>query len=445
MEIIQQTIQSVSDFVCGYPLFTWLIGGGLFLFIYSGAVPIRCFRRAIHSLRIVRQGEGQISSFQALMSAISATVGLGSIAGVTIAIGLGGPGAVFWMWVSALVGMGTKFFEGTLAIMYKGRDNRGEVQGGPMYVITQGIGPKWKPLAIFFSLVGMVGCFCVMQANQLTEAIITMFTDPMGIPNTVALRTVIGVVIGILVACVVLGGIRRISKIATKIVPSMVGLYFLIVLYIIITNIGQIPGVFMSIVQGAFNLKAGFGSLAGIAIIGARRAMYVNEAGVGTASLMHGASRNSEPVREGLVAMLGPAIDSGLVCTLTAIPIILAGNYHVEGVKGLMIALASFNTLIPGIGAYLLMLMVLFFAFSTMFSYSYYGMKCSGYLFGMQNAKYYNYLYLLMIVVSCIISLKTVVTVMDLAFALMSIPTMFSLLRLSPRVKRTLNDYLRKN
>ena len=445
MDTLHSIIQSVSDFVCGYPLFTWLIGGGLFLFIYSGAIPIRGFRRAIHSLRIKKSGEGQISSFQALMSAISATVGMGSIAGVAIAIVMGGPGAIFWMWVSALVGMATKFFEGTLAIMYKGRDNLGEIQGGPMYVITEGLGKKWKPLAVFFASVAMIGCLCVMQANQLTESIITMFTEPAGIPNTVGLRALIGVVIGILVALVVLGGIQRISKIATKIVPSMVGLYFILVFYIIITNAARIPEVFSTIVSEAFNLKAGFGALAGIAIIGARRAMYVNEAGVGTASLMHGASRNSEPVREGFVAMLGPAIDSGLVCTLTAIPILLAGNYHVEGVKGLMVALASFDTLIPGYGSKLLMVMVIFFAFSTMFSYSYYGMKCSGYLFGMQNAKYYNYFYLLMIIVSCIISLSTVVTVMDLSFALMSVPTMFSLLRLCPRVKKALREYLANN
>ena len=225
----------------------------------------------------------------------------------------------------------------------------------------------------------------------------------------------------------------------------MVGLYFILIFVIVILNIQRVPEVLASIFREAFNLKAGFGALAGTAIIGARRAMYVNEAGVGTASLMHGASRNTEPIREGLVAMLEPAIDSGLVCTLTALPILLAGNYHVEGVQGLTVALQSFQILIPGAGQYLLMVIVFFFAFSTMFSYSYYGMKCSGYLFGMQNVRYYNYFYLLMIVVSCIISLKTVVTVMDLAFALMSVPTMFCLLRLSPRVKRAMHAYFGNN
>lgn len=442
---IAAAIQAVSDFVCGYPLFIWLIGGGLFLFIYSGAAPIRYFGRAIHSLRIKHEGKGQISSLQALASTISSTVGMGNIAGVAIAIVMGGPGAIFWMWVSALVGMASKFFEGSLSIMYKGKDNLGETQGGPMYFITEGLGHKWRPLAIFFSSVGMIGCLCVMQANQLAESLIAVFAQPAGVSDTVGLRAVIGIVTGFTVACVVLGGIRRISKIATRIVPLMVGLYFILIFVIVILNIQRVPEVLASIFREAFNLKAGFGALAGTAIIGARRAMYVNEAGVGTASLMHGASRNTEPIREGLVAMLEPAIDSGLVCTLTALPILLAGNYHVEGVQGLTVALQSFQILIPGAGQYLLMVIVFFFAFSTMFSYSYYGMKCSGYLFGMQNVRYYNYFYLLMIVVSCIISLKTVVTVMDLAFALMSVPTMFCLLRLSPRVKRALHAYFGNN
>ena len=444
---LQYALSTVTDFVCGYPLFIWLIGGGLFLFIYSGCVPLRYTRRAIHSLRGKQTGEGQISSFQALMSAISSTVGLGNIAGVAIAIAMGGPGAIFWMWVSALFGMATKFFEGTLAIMYKGKDNKGNVQGGPMYVLTEGISPRLKPLAKFFCAVAMIGCLCVMQANQLTESLITVITEPyLHLENTWQLRGIIGVIIVIPVAAVMLGGITRISHIATKIVPLMVSLYFLLVGVAIVKNIDLLPQVFADIFHGAFNLDAGIGALAGVAIIGARRAMYVNEAGVGTATLMHGASKNAEPVREGLVAMLGPAIDSGLVCTLTAIPILMARNYRdVEGIKGLYIALGAFGTLIPHVGQYLLMIIVLFFAFSTMFSYSYYGTKCTGYLFGVENGKYYEYFYLAMIVVSCIVTLDTVVAVMDLAFALMSIPTMFALLRLAPVVRREAKKYFSSN
>ena len=421
-------IATVSDFVCGYPLFILLIGGGLFLFIYSGFVPLRKFGASIKALGHKSDGEGQISSLQALMTTISSTVGMGNIAGVAIAICMGGPGAIFWMWVSALLGMATKFFEGTLAIMYRGRDENGNVKGGPMYMMTEGVSPKLRPLAIFFAFFGMIGCFCVMQANQLTESITTVLTEPMGIATTLPVKLIIGVVMASLVAVVVVGGIDRISKLATKIVPFMVSVYFLLVLIVIVLYIDRLPGVFSQIVSSAFDFKAGFGAVAGIAIIGARRAMYVNEAGVGTASLMHGASKNSDPVREGLVAMLGPAIDSGLVCTLTAIPIIMAGNYEVEGVKGLL----------PGWGKYMLMVVVTFFAFSTMFSYSIYGIKCASYLFGDKNGQMYKYLYLAVILLSCVASLSTVVSIMDFAFAMMAFATMSTILYLSPRVKALL-------
>ena len=431
-------IATVSDFVGGYPLFILLIGGGLFLFIYSGFVPLRKFGASIKALGHKSDGEGQISSFQALMTTISSTVGMGNIAGVAIAICMGGPGAIFWMWVSALLGMATKFFEGTLAIMYRGRDENGNVKGGPMYMMTEGVSPKLRPLAIFFAFFGMIGCFCVMQANQLTESITTVLTEPMGIATTLPVKLIIGVVMASLVAVVVVGGIDRISKLATKIVPFMVSVYFLLVLIVIVLYIDRLPGVFSQIVSSAFDFKAGFGAVAGIAIIGARRAMYVNEAGVGTASLMHGASKNSDPVREGLVAMLGPAIDSGLVCTLTAIPIIMAGNYEVEGVKGLAIALNSYEALLPGWGKYMLMVVVTFFAFSTMFSYSIYGIKCASYLFGDKNGQMYKYLYLAVILLSCVASLSTVVSIMDFAFAMMAFATMSTILYLSPRVKALL-------
>ena len=444
-ETLKSGIVSVSDFICGYPLFIWLIGGGLFLFIYSGAIPLRRLKWSMKALRSkTPSGEGEISSFQALMSSICSTVGMGNIAGVAIAISIGGPGAIFWMWVSALLGMATKFFEGTLAIMYKGKDKNGVVHGGPMYMLTEGLGKQYKPLAIFFAFFGMIGTLCFMQANQLTESLITVLDAP----DTFNFRLITGLIMGVGVSIVVLGGITRISKIATKVVPVMVGLYFMLVFIIIVTNLDLLPKVFYNIVSEAFNLQAGFGALAFIALTGARRAMYVNEACVGTASLMHGSSRNASPVREGLVAMIGPAIDSGLVCTLTAIPILMAmqvSPIEVEGIKGLYIALNAFETMLPGWGEYALLVIVFIFAVTTMFSYSFYGTQCAGYLFGYKNGKYYDYFYLFMIVVACIISLDLVVSIMDLAFALMAIPTMFALFRLAPRVKKEMKVYFAKN
>ncbi|MGN0257959.1 MAG: alanine/glycine:cation symporter family protein [Bacteroides sp.] len=435
-------VTRISDFVCGYPLFLLLIGGGLYLFFYSGCVSLRCLGRSMRALRHSDTcAEGQISSVQALMSAIASTVGMGNIAGVAIAITVGGPGAIFWMWVSAVVGMSTKFFEGALSIMYRGHDSAGQPQGGTMYTLVNGLGGKWRPLATFFAVAGLIGTLCVMQANQLVESVTTVFTTPAGIANTVALRFAMGVVIALIVGSVIIGGIKRISAISSKIVPVMVSGYMLLVLVIVFLNIERLPEAFASIFRSAFSMEAGIGGILGTALTGARRAAYVNEAGVGTAGMMHGASRNDNPLREGFVAMIGPAIDSGLVCTLTALPILLAGNYtSAEGIKGLYIALNSFEALLPGWGQYLLMVMVFFFAFSTMFSYSYYGLKCTNFLFGAHRAKYYNYFYLMMIVVAAVVPLGTVVAVMDLSFALMALPTMLSLLLLAPRVKKLMKQ-----
>ena len=456
-ERISEAFIKFSDMLCTYPEFVLLIGGGLFFLFYSGFVPIRYFGKAVKSLGKKDDSPGQISSFQALMGAIAATVGMGSIAGVAIALMLGGPGAIFWMWVSAIVGMATKFFEGTLAIMYKGKDDAGEVQGGPMYMITEGLGKNWKPLAVFFSVVGLIGTLCIMQANQFTEAVMTIFTKPAGIPDSLLVKFIIGCCIVAIVAPVILGGIKRIANISSKIVPLMVGLYFILVAYIILTNLSVVPQVFGDIFRGAFNFKAGVGGAIGsffmVATIGARRATLVNEAGVGTASMMHGASRNNEPVREGLVAMLGPFCDSGIVCTLTAVAILIAsasGGYVIPAagsdVKGLEIALNAFSAAVNygKLGGYLLMVMVFFFAFSTMFSYSYYGMKCTSYLFGTKYGKYYNYFFLAMLIVCAMIPLKLAVAVIDLAYLLMACATMFTLLSLSPRVKKAAKEYFKK-
>jgi AGCS family alanine or glycine:cation symporter len=445
LETIGSALHSFSSWL-NIPLFITLIGGGLFFLIYSRFVPFRYYARALKSLRIKDdKADGQISSFQALSSAIAATVGLGNISGVAVALTMGGPGAIFWMWVSACVGMATKFFEGTLSVMFKGRDSAGQLQGGPMYMITNGLGNKWKPLAVLFSVFGMIGTFCLMQANQLTEALQTVIFTPAGVENTVWLRLIVGVCIAFIVSLVVLGGIKRIGKVATRIVPVMVLFYFLLVAYIILTNLPVVPHVFASIFEGAFSLKAGAGGLAGsVIVIGARRAAFVNEAGVGTASMMHGASRNSEPVREGLVAMIAPSIDSGLVCTLTALAVLINAEYSVTNMQGMQLVMESFERSIPGLGSYLLMAVAIIFAFSTMFSYSYYGTKCTNFLFGADKAHYYNYLFLATLVLGAVIPLTAVVDIIDIAYAFMAFCTVFTMLLLSPRVRTAAKKYFQK-
>ena len=442
MQALSQWIADASDAICGYPEFLLLIGGGLILFILSRGISIRHLPQGLRALRDKQASDsgkqtGQISSVQALLSAIAATVGMGNIAGVAIALSVGGPGVIFWMWVSALLGMTTKFFEGALSVMYRGQDDEGNPQGGPMYFITQGLGKQWRWLAVAFSIFGLVGTLCFMQANQLVESVTTVFTTPMGIENTAWLRFGIGVTMALIVGAVIMGGIGRIAKWASRLVPFMVVTYLIFVLIITVLNIGQVPHIFKQIFEQAFTFQAGAGAFFFVALTGARRAAMVNEAGVGTASMMHGASKNTDPIREGHIAMLGPAIDSGIVCTLTAIPILIAGNYvGLQDPKGLYVALGAWGQLLPGIGQYLLMAIVFCFAFSTMFSYSYYGQKCTNFLFGTKGVKWYNYYYLVMIVVAAVMSLKTMVSIMDIAFALMAFCTMPTIIALAPRVMR---------
>lgn len=462
LDAIGNFITTIADFVCGYPMFFTLIGGGLFLFISSGFVSLRYLPHSLRALRAKSDAKnGQISSAQALASVVAATVGLGNIAGVCIALVMGGPGAIFWMWVSALVGMCTKYHEGVLAIMYKGKDNEGNPQGGPMYIIERGLGMRWKPLAIFFAVAGMFGTMCIMNANQLAEGAVATFTTPqwiessgfltsvssvIGLDNASAFRLIFGTAVAAIVALVVLGGIKRIANVATVLVPFMVGAYFLMVLYIIITHISDVPDVFASIFREAFSLKAGWGALIGVALIGARRAALVNDAGVGTASIMHGASRNDQPVREGLVAMLGPSIDSGLVCTLTAFAVLLCADipYGVENIKGLEVAMTAFGNAIPG-GKYLLMLIVICFGMSSMFSYSFYGNRCASYLFGAKNAKYYTYFFILSLIVFAVVPLQAAVGVCDLFYGLMAFPTMIAIILLSGKVRKATKEYFQKN
>ena len=460
MEQFTSFITSVAEILCGYPLFILLIGGGLYLFIASGAVSLRRLPAAVRELRRKGDGsEGQISSVQALASTIGATVGLGSIAGVAIALVLGGPGAIFWMWVSAIVGMCTKYHEGVLTTMFKGTDDRGIPQGGTMHIIERGLGPKWKPLAVFFAVAGMFGTLCIINANQLTEAFMSTFSTPesieangllstvgnaLGLPNAQAYKLLFGSTVCAIVALVIYGGIGRIARVASILVPFMVGLYFVMVLYIIVSNIHGVPAVVGRIFSEAFNLRAGFGAFVGIAIIGARRAALVNDAGIGTATLMHGASRNQTPVRDGLIAMLGPSIDSGLVCTLTAIAILLCGDIDVEGVQGLQVAVGAFSRAIPG-GQYLLMLVVACFALSSMFSYSFYGTTCARYLFGTRVGGWYRLLFILSMVVFAMIPLEAAVGVCDLFYALMAFATMSTVLVLSGHVRRATREYFSKD
>lgn len=444
LEKAGQTLTDIADYVCGYPLLITLLGGGLILLFYSRFVSIRRIPEAIRTLRQSKAaGSGQISSAQALASAIAATVGMGNIAGVAIALAMGGPGAIFWMWISAIVGMATKYHEGVLAVKYRTTTPDGTTLGGPMHIVRNALSSRWLPLASIFAFAGMFGTLCIINANQLTEATMSTISSMTDIGSPLLCKTLIGLSIASIVALVVLGGVRRIATVASVLVPFMVGAYFILVLYIVATHLQQVPEAFASIFREALSLRAGWGALAGIAIIGARRAALVNEAGVGTASIMHSASSNTSPVREGLVAMLGPAIDSGFVCTLTALALILCGDLTDSSVKGLDMAMNAFSGAIPG-GQYMLMVIVACFAISSMFSYSYYGTSCATYLYGQKARPYYIIFFIATLVIFAVIPLGVAIGLCDLFFALMVFPNMIILLRLRRHVKQETQAYFSK-
>ncbi|MDE6344196.1 MAG: amino acid carrier protein [Muribaculaceae bacterium] len=437
MEKFSEYLTAVADFVCGYPLFFILIGGGLYLFISSGAVSLRRLPEALRQLRERPAADGaaagQISSLQALCSVVAATIGMGNIAGVAIALVVGGPGAIFWMWVSALVGMCTKYHEGVLAIAYRHTHDDRSTRGGTMYIIDNALGPRWHWLAVTFAVAGMFGTLCIMNANQLAEATVSIIPHTPG--DEPFMRLLVGMTLAFITALVVLGGIRRIARVASVMVPFMVGVYFIAVLYILIDRYDQVPAALQSVFTEAFNLRAGFGALIGTALIGARRAALVNDAGVGTATIMHSESRGTSPVREGLIAMLGPGIDSGFVCTLTAIALLVAGDFtNVNGVKGLEVAMHAFGNAIPG-GQYILMLIVACFGLSSLFSYSFYGNRCATYLFGERRARIHTWGFILTLILFAVVPLQAAVGLCDLLYAFMAIPTMITVLLLSRKVR----------
>ncbi|MDR2652783.1 MAG: amino acid carrier protein [Prevotellaceae bacterium] len=454
MEQFEKLIDAISAMVWSYPLLALLIGGGIFFLVYSRFLPFRYFNRGIQVLRGKYDSEnsnerGQISSFQALSTAIAATVGLGSIAGVAVAITMGGPGAIFWMWITAIAGMATKFFTCSLSVMYKGKDSAGILQGGPMYFITQGLGKKWKPLAVIFAACGMGGCLCLFQANQLTEIISSGFLSPMGVETGTKSNLIIGVLICAIVSIVVFGGIKRIGKVAAAMVPAMVVIYFTAVLIIMIKYSHNIIPTVQLILDDAFTGKAvSGGALGALILMGVRRGVFCNEAGVGTASMAHGASKNPQPVREGFAAMIEPTIDTILICTLTAVSILVTGvweQFAGSDVKGITITLTAFETAIPYAGKYILLVAALIFAFSTLFTSSYYGTKCASFLFGVKYAKYYNYIYVLTLIFAAVGSVKLVVCFIDTMYGLMAYCTIIGTIALSPRIMRATREYLKNN
>lgn len=451
MQQIDQWLAGFASFVWGMPLLILLVGGGVFLLVYVRFLPFKYIKRAIDITRGKYDNPndpGEISHFQALTTALSATIGMGNIAGVAVAISIGGPGAVFWMWVSGIIGMCTKFFTCSLAIMYRGKDSKGNLQGGPMYFIMQGLGKKWKPLAVFFSFFGLIGALPVFNVNQLNQAVRDILLIPNGINTGFTSDLLFGFFLSGVTAIVILGGLKRISETAARLVPAMVVLYFISVLIILGINIDKVPHYFALIFTDAFSAnyfkgEAMFGgALGGLILLGIRRGAFSNEAGIGTAPLAHGAAKTADPIKEGLVAMLGPAIDTLIICTLTALTILVTGVWQSSEQNGVSLTAGAFNQAMGVYGNYILLLCIAVFSISSLFSYAYYGKKCMSFLVGAHRQHYYNYVYISSIIIGATTSLSAMLNLIDSAFALMAIPTMTATLLLAGRVLRAAREGL---
>jgi AGCS family alanine or glycine:cation symporter len=448
LEYLEQAMAAFSKFMWGYPLLILLLGGGFYFLIYSRLLPFRYFGHAFQVLmgKYDNPDEpGQINHYQALATALSATIGMGNISGVAVAIATGGPGAIFWMWVSALFGVATKFFTCSLAVMYRGYDDRGEIQGGPMYVIVEGLGKHWRPMAVFFSLAGMIGVLPVFQVNQYTQAIRDIVLADMGIEGTFTTNLITAIVIIIISSMVIFGGIKRIGKVAGRLVPLMTVLYVGSVLFIIFSSPSQIIPSIQLIFTDAFSGNALLGgALGSLIIIGVKRGTFSNEAGLGTAPMAHGAAKTNEPIREGLVAMLGPIIDTIIICTMTALALIITGVWKESDQNGVSLTAEAFAIGIPGFGHYIITLCITIFSMTTLFAFPYYGTKCFAFVFGTKYDQFYNYFYIASIVVGATVSLNIVINLIDGVYALMSIPTIVSAILLSPKIRKASIKYFKE-
>ncbi|OEU75269.1 MAG: transporter [Desulfuromonadales bacterium C00003107] len=437
---MQQLIDTLSSWVWGPVTIALLVGSGIFITLLVGVIQ---FRRFGYAWKLISgrfdnpDDQGEITHFQALSAALSATIGTGNIAGVGTAVALGGPGAVFWMWVTAVFGMALKYAECLLSLHFRTIHEDGSVSAGPMYYLEKGLGQKWLGMLFaFFAMVASFGIGNMAQANSVAEPLQTYF----GVPKVVT-----GLVIAVLVFAVIVGGIKRIGRVASKLVPCMAIFYVIGALLVICRHYTLLPDAFGLIFRSAFSGSAATGGLAGATVaqairFGVARGVFSNEAGLGSAPIAHGAAQTEEPVREGLVAMLGPFIDTITICTMTALVIILTGAYR-SGLSGADLTARAFSLGMPGKGGYIVAIGIAFFAFSTAISWSYYGDRSVEYLFGPKLIMPYRVLFCLLLPVGAAIELELVWTISDIFNALMAWPNLVGLLFLSPLVWRKTREY----
>ena len=438
-------INSADQIWNGPVLVTLLLGGGIYLLFRSKLVPLIYFTHAFKLLKRKNNSTQGLTSFESVSSQISGIVGMGNISGVAVAISLGGPGAGFWMWLTAFLGMVTKFYTCSLAVLYREKKEKENV-GGPMMVIVKGLGVRWKPLAIMFCFFGLLGVSPIFQSNQIVEVINSvMIKENFIMGNKLYNDFIIGLCIALIVSFVILGGIKRIGKVASKLAPIMVITYMIVVFYIMIIHFDRIIPTLVLIITDAFNANSILGgSVASIILIGARRASFSNEAGIGTAPIIHASSKTENPIDEGMVSMIGPFVDTIIVCTLTALCILVTDTWKDVDYAGIEIVANAFNSSLPLIGPYLLLFTTLTFAISTLFSLSFFGERCMAFLIGEKNKNIYRYIYLVLILIGSVSSLKFVISLIDLSYGIMAFPTMISAIILAPKIEVFSKKYFKK-
>ena len=437
-----ELLKALDAFVWGPPLLILLVGTGIYLTIRLGLLQVARLPKAFQLIFTKDKGHGDVSSFAALCTALAATVGTGNIIGVATAIKVGGPGALFWMWMAAFFGMATKYAEGLLAIKYRTKDANGAIAGGPMHYILLGMGEKWRPLAIFFALAGvlvaLLGIGTFTQVNSITESIQnTAQVDP----------AITAIVLSVFVAIAVFGGLKSISKVSTAVVPFMAIVYILGTLIVIFFNIEKIPATLALIFTSAFSPVAAVGGFAGATIRtaiqnGVARGVFSNESGLGSAPIAAAAAKTNEPVEQGLISMTGTFIDTLIICTLTGLTILVTGAWSGD-LNGVALTQSAFSTVFSHFGSVLLTIFLVLFAFTTILGWNYYGERCFEFLFGVRFIWLYRVVFVLMVLLGGFIELDMVWIIADIVNALMALPNLIALLLLSPVVVAETKKYFK--
>ena len=437
-----ELLKALDAFVWGPPLLLLLVGTGIYLTIRLGLLQLACLPKAFQLIFTKDKGHGDVSSFAALCTALAATVGTGNIIGVATAIKVGGPGALFWMWMAAFFGMATKYAEGLLAIKYRTKDANGAVAGGPMHYILLGMGEKWRPLAIFFALAGvlvaLLGIGTFTQVNSITESI----------QNTAQVEPAITtLILSIFVGIAVFGGLKSISKVSTAVVPFMAIVYILGTLTVILFNIEKIPATLALIFTSAFSPAAAVGGFAGASIRmaiqnGVARGVFSNESGLGSAPIAAAAAKTNEPVEQGLISMTGTFIDTLIICTLTGLTILVTGVWSGE-LNGVALTQSAFSMVFSDFGSIVLTIFLVLFAFTTILGWNYYGERCFEFLFGVRFIWLYRVVFVVMVLLGGFIELDMVWIIADIVNALMALPNLIALLVLSPVVVAETKKYFK--